>query len=82
MPTEYFNYNIIFSIENTAKLLKYTKINDYAIELKEDKQSLFRLIYSLKPIVLEILKTYIKINLTNGFIQPFKFSARALILFN
>ena len=31
---------------------------------------------------LETLKTYIKNNLANNFIRPFKFSAKAFILFN
>ena len=42
IPAEYSNYSNIFLVKNVAELLKYTKINDYAIELEEDKQSLFR----------------------------------------
>ena len=64
------------------ELLKHTKMNDYTIKLKEVKQALSGLIYSLKPVELEILKIYIKTNLANSFIQPSKSSARALILFD
>ena len=57
-------------------------MNEHAIELKESKQPPFEPIYSLGPIELETLKTYIEINLANGFIRPFKSPARASILFN
>ena len=57
-------------------------MNEHAIKLEEDKQPLFGLIYSLGPIDLETLKTYIETNLANGFIQPSKSPARALIFFD
>ena len=57
-------------------------MNDYTIKLKKDKQLFFKLIYSLKPIELEILKIYIKINLINNFIQLFQFFTRIFILFD
>ena len=50
------------------KILKHIRINDYIIKLEKDKQSFFRLIYSLKSVELKTLKIYIGINLTNGFI--------------
>ena len=53
------------------KLLKYSIINKYIIDLKIDKQLPYKLIYYLRSIKLEILKTYIKINLVNGFIYYF-----------
>ena len=34
---KYSNYSYIYLVENIIKLLKYTKINNYAIKLKEDK---------------------------------------------
>ncbi len=37
---------------------------------------------NLGPVVLEILKAYIKNNLANSFIRPFKSHARALIFFD
>ena len=79
---KYFNYSNVFSIENTIKIQENTRINEHAIKLEEDKQSLFGLIYSLELVKLEILKIYIKINLANNFIQLFMSSAKALILFD
>ena len=59
-----------------------TGMNKHAIKVEEDKQPLFGPIYSLGPVELKTLKIYIKINLINSFIQPFKSSANAPILFN
>ena len=79
---EYFNYNNVFSAKNTAEFPENTRINEHAIKLKKGKQPLFGLIYSLGPVELEILKTYIKTNLANGFIRPSKSPAGAPILFD
>ena len=57
-------------------------MNEHLIKLEEDKQPSFGPIYSLGPVELETLKTYIKTNLANGFIRPSKFLAGAPILFN
>ena len=57
-------------------------MNEYAIKLKEDKQPSFGPIYSLRPVKLEMLKTYIKTNLANGFICSSISPARASILFD
>lgn len=35
VPIERSNYSKIFSIKNTAKHLKHTKINNYAIKLEK-----------------------------------------------
>ena len=59
---EYINYNNIFSAENATELLDYTGINNHTIKLVEYKQPLFGPIYSLGPIKLEMLKTYLKTN--------------------
>ena len=80
--TEYSDYSNVFSAENAVKLLENTGINKYAIELEKGKQLAFGPIYSLEPIELETLKTYIKTNPANGFIRPSKFPAGAPILFN
>ena len=77
---EYTDYNNVFLVKYAAKLLGNTRINKHAIKLEEGKQPFFELIYSLRPIELEILKTYIKTILANGFIQPFQSPAWALIL--
>ena len=51
-----------------VKLLEYTIINNFTIKLKKDKQLFFSPIYISRSIKLEVLKTYIKIYLANGFI--------------
>ena len=72
MLAEYSNYNNVFSIENAAEIPENTKINEHAIELKNDRQPLFGSIYNLGLVELEILKTYIEINLANNFIHSSK----------
>ena len=79
---EYSDYIDVFSAENLAKLLENTEINEHAIKLEKGKQLSFGSIYSLKPIELETLKTYIKTNLANIFIWPSKSPVRAPILFD
>ena len=78
---KYSNYNNVLLVQNAVKLLKNTKINEYIIKLK-DKQPTFGLIYSLEPVELETLKTYIKINLANNFICLSKSPTEVFILFN
>ena len=82
VSTKYFDYSNVFSVKYVAKLLENTKMNEYAIKLKENKQPLFWPIYSLRPVELETLKTYIKTNLTISFIRLFKFLIKAPILFD
>ena len=57
-------------------------MNKHAIKLEKDKQPPFGPIYSLGPVELETLKTYIETNLANGFIRPSKSPAGAPILFD
>ena len=59
-----------------------TGMNEHAIKLEESKQLPFGLIYNLGPVMLETFKTYIKTNLANSFIRPFKSPAGASILFD
>ena len=68
VPAEYSNYSNVFSAEYAAELPENTGMNEYVIKLEEDKQPPFGPIYSLGPVELETLKTYIKTNLANGFI--------------
>ena len=82
VPAEYSDYSDVLSAENAAELLENTGMNEYAIELEESKQQSFGPIYSLGPVELETLKTYIKTNLTNGFIRPSKSPTGAPILFD
>ena len=65
---KYSNNSNIFLIKNVAKLPKNSGMNKYAIKLEKSKQLSFKSIYSLKLLELKIFKTYIKINLANGFI--------------
>ena len=82
IPAKYSNYSNVFLAENAAELLENTGINEHAIELKEGKQPSFRLIYSLGPVELETMKTYIETNLANGFICSSKSPVGASILFD
>ena len=79
---EHSNYNNAFSAENITELPEYTGMNDHTIKLVEGKQLPFGPIYSLRPVALETLKTYIKTNLANNFIRSSKFSVEAPILFD
>ena len=82
VPAEYSDYSDVFSAENAAELPENTGMNKHAIELEEGKQPPFGPIYSLEPVELETLKTYIKTNVANGFIRPSKSPAGAPILFD
>ena len=82
IPVEYSDYSNVFSAEYTAKLPENTGINEHVITLEEGKQQPFRPIYSLGPVELETLKAYIKTNLANSFIWPFKSPAGVPILFD
>ena len=79
---EYSDYSNVFLAEHAAEFSENTGINEHVIELEEGKQPLFGPIYSLEPVELKTLKTYIKTNLANGFIRPSKSPAGAPILFD
>ena len=81
IPAEYSDFFNVFSSDSAAELPEYIRINDYFINLLDDKQPPYSLIYSLGPVELETLKTYIKANLDSGFIKPSKSSASTPILF-
>ena len=57
-------------------------MNKHTIKKEKNKQLVFGPIYSLRLVELKTLKSYIKINLANDFIQPFKSSAKASIFFD
>lgn len=73
------NHIDVFSLNLTIKLLENTYINEYAIELIEDKQSLYSSIYCLSQVKLEIVKTYIKTYLKTEFTRSAEFFAGASI---
>ena len=81
VPAKYLDFTDVFSKESAEMLSKCIKINKHAIKLEDGKQPLYGQIYSLSPVELKTLKTYIKTNLANGFIQSSKFLAGAPIPF-
>ena len=82
VPFKYENYADVFSFDLAMELPKNTGINKQAIELQDDNQPPYGPIYSLRPVKLETLKTYIETHLKTGIIQPSKSAAGALILFD
>ena len=82
IPSEYADFADVFFPKLGTELPKYPRINDHAIVFVDDQQLPYGPIYNLSPVELEILKAYIKNNLANGFIRPFKSPAKALILFD
>ena len=81
IPAEYSDFSNVFSSDSVAELPEYTGINDHPIYLLDNKQPPYSLIYSLGPVELEILKTYIEANLASSFIRSSKSLAGAPILF-
>ena len=81
IPFKYADYTNVLSPNSASELLKHTGINDHFIDMINDKQPPYGPIYSLGPVGLKTLKTYIETNWANGFIRPFKSLATALILF-
>ena len=75
---KYFNNSNILKKIYIIKLFKYTRINNYIIQLKKNKELFFRLIYILKLINSKLLKIYIKTNFINKFIRFFKFFIKIL----
>ena len=66
--SKYKDYANVFLFDLAIKLSKNTSINKHVIKLQDGKQPPYRPIYSLRPVELEILKTYIKTYLKTGFI--------------
>lgn len=69
VSTKYTNSAYGFILNLIFELFKYTEIHNHAIELVNSQQLLYKPIYSLKLVELEILKVYIEINLTNKFFK-------------
>ena len=72
IPDKYSDFANVFLEKKTLVLPKRTELNEHAIDLEDDKQPPYGPIYSLGPVELETLKTYIKSHLKTGFIQPSK----------
>ena len=79
---EYLDFVNIFLKEQVLVLPECTKLNEYAINLENGKQPLYKPIYSLGLVELETLKIYIKTHLKIGFIWPSKFLISTLIFFD
>ena len=80
MPEAYKNFENVFSIKNAGHLAPHEDYN-YAIDLIDNQQPPYGLIYSLLENELSILQAYIDKNLANGFIRPSKSLASALVFF-
>ena len=78
---KYADFANVFLKELAKVLWKQTSINKHAIKLKDHKQSIYKLIYSLGLVELKIFKTYIKINLVNSFIRSLKSPPKTFIFF-
>ena len=68
VATKYVDYADVFSFNLAMELLKNIGINEHAIKLHNGKQALYGPIYSLGPVELETLKTYIETYFKTGFI--------------
>lgn len=79
---EYADYIEVFSSDLRTELLKNTGINKDVIKLVKDKQPSYRSIYSLNPVKLETLKTFIKTYQKIEFKHFFKFPIGIPIFFN
>ena len=80
--SKYADFADVFLPKLAAKLPKYTRINNFAIELIDNQHSPYGSIYNLDQVKLKILKTYIDNNLANNFIKFSKSLARASIFFD
>ena len=68
ISNKYSDFVDIFLEEKALVLPKHIKLNKHTINLEDGKQSPYKPIYSLGPVKLETMKTYIKTYLKTGFI--------------
>ena len=68
IPAEFSDYTNIFSLDLAMELPENTRMNEHTIKLIDKKQPFYGPIYTLNPVELEILKTYIKTYFKTGFI--------------
>ena len=81
IPIEYSDFSNVLSSDSAVELTEHIGINDHPINLLDNKQLLYGLIYSLQLVELEMFKIYITANLASGFIRPSKSPTGTLILF-
>ena len=82
IPDEYSDFTDVFLEKKALVLPERNKLNEHAIDLDAGKQLPNRPIYSLCPVELETLKTYIKTHLKTEYIRPFKSPIGTPILFD
>lgn len=82
VSNKYTEFVDVFLPKLAMELFEYMEINNFAIDLENNWQFFYNHMYSLDSVELETLKTYIKNNLANGFIIPFKSSIRTPMLFD
>lgn len=80
--SKYADFVDVFSLKFVIELSKYTRINNYLIELVDNLQFRKSLIYNEGLLEQEMLTTYMKNNQASNNIRPFKSLARALIFFD
>lgn len=78
---KYLDFVDVLLKKFAVKLFEHFNINKHLINLEPDIQSLYEPFYNLRPVELEILKTYIKTNFVNNFIWFSNSPAKALIQF-
>lgn len=81
ISTKWEDFANVFSKESGVLFPERIDIHKHTFEWVDDKKSTYNSIYSPSLVKLEILKTNIKTNLANSFIQHSKSPARALTLF-
>ena len=82
IPNKYLDFANVFLEEKALVLLERTEFNQHVIKLEEGKQPPYGPTFSLGPVKLETLKTYIETHLKTGFIRPFKSLTGTPILFD
>ena len=63
VPSKYADYVDVFWFNLAIELPKNTGINKHTIDIEIGKQPLYGPIYSLRPVEMGILKTYIETHL-------------------
>ena len=81
MLAKYSDFAYVFLKKSANVFPKWTRVNKHAIKLEQSKKPPYGPIYSLKLVKLKIFKTYIEINLANGFISALTLPANAPMLF-
>lgn len=78
---KYSDFTDVFSKKLPVELFECSDIIKDSINSEYSKQLPYSLIHTLRLVEFKTLKSYIKTNLANGFIQPSKSPAKTLILF-